>query len=63
LLSLEDVYGAVTYYLANQQDIDAYLIRQSEKWAEGKRTSDPLPPGLRERLMRARLETHTTRPS
>jgi len=30
------------YYLANQADIDAYLIRQSEKWAEGKRDTGPL---------------------
>ena len=54
LLSLEEVYGAITYYLANQSDIDAYLVRQDEKWAAGKRSSEPLPPSLRDRLMRAR---------
>jgi len=63
LLRLEEVYGAIAYYLANQADIDAYLIRQSEKWAEGRRDADPLPANLRERLMRARDELHTTRPS
>jgi uncharacterized protein (DUF433 family) len=31
LLHLEEVYGAVAFYLANQADIDAYLGRQSEK--------------------------------
>ncbi len=61
LLPLEEVYGAIAYYLANQADIDAYLIRQSEKWAEGKRNAEPLPSNLRERLMRARDELHTTR--
>jgi uncharacterized protein (DUF433 family) len=61
LLHLEEVYGAIAYYLANQADIDAYLIRQNEKWAEGKRNAEPLPDGLRERLMRAREEIHTTR--
>ena len=61
LLRLEEVYGAITYYLANRADSDAYLIRQSEKWAEGKRTAEPLPANLRERLMRARDELHTTR--
>src|SRR6266496_5952748 len=61
LLRLEEVYGAITYYLANQAEVDAYLIRQDEKWAEGKRNSDALPGELRERLMRARDETHTTR--
>jgi uncharacterized protein (DUF433 family) len=61
LLRLEEVYGAIAYYLANQADIDAYLIRQGEKWAEGKRNAEPLPTNLRERLMHAREEMHTTR--
>ena len=61
LLRLEEVYGAIAYYLANQADIDAYLIRQSEKWAEGKRTAQPLPADLRQRLVRARDELHTPR--
>ena len=61
LLGLEEVYGAIAYYLANQADVDAYLLRQSEKWAEGKSNAEPLPANLRERLMRARDELHTTR--
>jgi uncharacterized protein (DUF433 family) len=63
LLLLEEVYGAIAYYLSNQADIDAYLLRQDEKWADGKRNSEPLPANLRERLMRARDELHATRPS
>jgi uncharacterized protein (DUF433 family) len=63
LLRLEEVYGAIAYYLANQADLDAYLIRQSDKWAEGRRDAEPLPTNLRERLMRTRDELHTTRPS
>jgi uncharacterized protein (DUF433 family) len=61
LLRLDEVHGAIAYYLANQADIDAYLLRQSEKWAEGKRNAEPLPADLRERLMHARDELHTTR--
>jgi uncharacterized protein (DUF433 family) len=61
LLRLEEVYGAIAYYLAHQADINAYLTCQSEKWAEGKRNAEPLPASLRERLMRAREEMHTTR--
>ncbi len=63
LLRLEEVYGAIAYYLANQLDIDDYLIRQNEKWAEGRRNAEPLPADLRERLIRARDELHTARPS
>ena len=59
LLHLEE--GAIAYYLANQSDIDAYRMRQTDKWAEGKRHAEPLPVNLRERLTRAREELHTTR--
>lgn len=61
LLRLEEVYGGIAYYLANRADIDAYLIRQNEKWVDGKRNTEPLPANLRERLMRARDEVHTRR--
>ena len=61
LRSLEQVCGAIAHYLANQADIDTYLLRQSEKWAEGKRNAEALPANLRERLARAREELHTTR--
>jgi uncharacterized protein (DUF433 family) len=63
LLRLEEVYGTIAYYLANQAEVDAYLVRQNEKWAEGRREVEPLPVDLRERLMRARDELHTTHPS
>jgi uncharacterized protein (DUF433 family) len=63
LLRLEEVYGAIAYYLANQTDLDAYLIRQNEKWVEGKRNAEPLPADLRERLMRARDELRAARSS
>jgi uncharacterized protein (DUF433 family) len=63
VLRLEEVYGAIAYYLANRTEIDAYLIRQNEKWAEGRRNAEPLPPNLRERLMRARDELPATRRS
>ncbi len=60
LLRLEEVYGAIVYHLANQADIDAYLIHQDQKWEEGRRTAGPLPADLRERLMRARAELYNT---
>ena len=61
LLRLEEVYGAIAYYLGNQADIDSYMIRQNDKWAEGRRNAEPRPANLRDRLMRDRDELHTTR--
>jgi uncharacterized protein (DUF433 family) len=63
LLRLEEVYGAIAYYLANQAGIDAYLLHKNEKWAEGRRNAQPLPKDLREKLIRAREELHSARPS
>ena len=54
LLHLEEVYGAIAFYLANQIDLDRYLKSQDEKWAEGRRSADPLPPGLQEKITQAR---------
>jgi len=63
LLQLEEVYGAIAFYLASQGEMDAYLERQGRKWTEGKAASQPLPANLRERLIRAREEMHTSSPS
>ena len=57
LLHLEEVYGAIAYYLANQITLDAYLLSQGKKWTEGKLSSEPLPASLRERLTRVRCLT------
>lgn len=63
ILQLEEVYGAIAYYLGNQAELDAYLLRQGDKWAEGRRNSQSLPANLRERLLRARDEMHSSSPS
>ncbi|MBS1828568.1 MAG: DUF433 domain-containing protein [Acidobacteria bacterium] len=54
VLQLEEVYGALAYYLANQSEIDAYLARQEQKSQEGRRAADPLPETLRNKLARMR---------
>jgi uncharacterized protein (DUF433 family) len=61
LLRLEEVYGAIAYYLANKARVDAYLICRHEKWTDGKKNAEPLPANLRERLTRARDETTAAR--
>lgn len=43
LLTLEEIYGAITYYLANEAEIDAYLVEEDiefEKMRQEQRESD-----------------------
>lgn len=61
LLRLEEVYGAIAYYLAHQEEMDAYLRQRDGKWAEGRRDAEPLPEGLRDTLLRARQGASATR--
>jgi uncharacterized protein (DUF433 family) len=52
LASLENVYGAIAYYLANQPAIDEYLKAQEQKWQAFRTSADPLPPSLGEPIAR-----------
>jgi uncharacterized protein (DUF433 family) len=61
LLRLEEVYGAIAFYLADQAGIEAYLNRQRDKWTAGREDSEPLPSDLHQRLERAREQMYTTR--
>ena len=38
-ISLEEVYGAIAYYLANRQEVDEYLRRQDETWEKHRQKS------------------------
>ena len=43
LLTLEEIYGAITFYLANQNEINDYLIQENkeiEKMREKSREND-----------------------
>jgi uncharacterized protein (DUF433 family) len=45
VLSLEQVYGAIAFYLSNRKDIDEYLIKAEE---EGKKISREINDKLRQ---------------
>jgi uncharacterized protein (DUF433 family) len=49
-LSLEEVYGAITYYLAHRDEIDAYLRRQDGVWEEWRTKSQAQRSPVAERL-------------
>src|SRR5687767_8461046 len=39
-LTLEQAYGAITYYLAHQREVDAYLQEQDRSWQRGRAQSE-----------------------
>ncbi|HEV2382681.1 MAG TPA: DUF433 domain-containing protein [Terriglobia bacterium] len=55
-LSLEQVYGAITFYLANRSELDAYLAETEKSWENARKHQSQLPAGLRDRLERARRD-------
>ena len=42
-LTLEAVYGAVTYYLAHRSEVESYLRRQEQVWNRAQREADSRP--------------------
>lgn len=49
-LSLEDVYGAITYYLANRDEVEVYLRHQAAVWATWRAKSQEHSSPVVERL-------------
>lgn len=49
-LSLEEVYGAIAFYLANKDEVDHYLERQEQCWDEFRRKAEQSPSPVVERL-------------
>jgi uncharacterized protein (DUF433 family) len=39
-LSIEEVYGAIAYYLAHKDEVDQYLRRQDEGWTQWRDQAD-----------------------
>jgi uncharacterized protein (DUF433 family) len=60
-LTLAQVFGAITFYLEDQPAIDAYRVRQKQRFETVRRSSSPLPAELRERLDAAREHLHSRR--
>jgi uncharacterized protein (DUF433 family) len=48
--TLEEVYGAIAYYLANKDEVDQYLERQEQRWDEFRRKAEQNPSPVVERL-------------
>lgn len=53
--SLEKVYGAITFFLANREAVDAYLREQDRLSADLAAKQSPLPDSLAKKLHREML--------
>jgi len=58
-LTLLQVFGAITFYLENQPEVDAYRMRQEQRFRATRSAAAPLPDGLRQRLEAARDRLHS----
>ena len=56
-LSLEEVYGAITFYLANRKHVHEHLARQEQRWDEVRQRIEQNPSPVVERLRAARHVT------
>ena len=65
LLSLEEVYGAITFYLAHEQEVGDYLQRSNaeldDQAAARREQLKAAKPDLYERILRSRQESKTPR--
>jgi uncharacterized protein (DUF433 family) len=49
-LTLEEVYGAIAFYLANQDEVHQYLQRQTGRWEQLRQTAAQNPSPVVARL-------------
>ncbi len=56
LLTLEQVYGAIAVYLANREEVDAYLEKEEEDFEAFRRETHKADPLFHEKLANARRQ-------
>ena len=61
VLTLEQVYGAITYYLAHREGIDAYLQEQEAAFETFKETLRRSNPRTAQRIAEIKHQRQTTR--
>ena len=59
VLTLEQVYGAITFYLANQVDIEAYLRKEEADFEQLQQTLRARDPMFYQKLAEARRQRQT----
>jgi uncharacterized protein (DUF433 family) len=61
VLTLEQVYGAITYYLAHRDDIDRYLETRRQDFAAARQAARDADPMFYQKLAEAKKQTPLTR--
>jgi uncharacterized protein (DUF433 family) len=61
VLGLEQVYGAITYYLAHRAEIDAYLRQADAEFEALRRSTHEADPSFSRKLARARRQLQPAR--
>lgn len=61
VLRLEQVYGAVTYYLAHRDNVDRYLESRRHDFAAARQAARDADPMFYQKLVEARKQTPLTR--
>ena len=62
VLRLEEVYGAITYYLGHQEDVDSYLRDNDREFEALRAQARQANPGRYKKLEEARQQLHTPHP-
>ena len=60
VLTLEQVYGAITYYLAHRADIDRYLQQADAEFDALRQATRNADPQFHAKLMQARRQSQMT---
>jgi uncharacterized protein (DUF433 family) len=53
-ISLEQVHGAIAFYLGHEEQVEAYLHELEKKWDQLESAAKPADPGLQHRIDEAR---------
>jgi uncharacterized protein (DUF433 family) len=62
VLTLEEVYGAIAFYLANQEEVDRYLKQQESSWQQARERTAGTPSAVVARLRAISGSAKTTTP-
>ena len=61
VMNLEQVYGAITYYLGHRDDVDRYLESRREEFDTARRAARDVDPMFYQKLSDAKKHTPLTR--